>query len=296
MKEGWIKDYRKEQDSDIWVMPPLYYKVWQFLKYSVCFEQKKIPMRDGSSIFLMPGQFLTSIRTIATAVGWYDRGIWKEPNPKTIQDVLEWLESQSMITIEHGRFSKQYSLITIVNWLSYQGIEDNCNFDIEAESNSKASIEKQPMDINNNDNNYKNDKEQKEEKICAPVVHKNKSSASSNLKDYSDEFESFWSVYPRRLEKKRAYRVWKARLKEKVSSDDMISAAINYSRYCRDKGVDPQYIKHPGTFLGPDKPFEEFIHGMPEIKRTVDIPKNVSNALELCQRVENGEIGEVSLW
>lgn len=128
---------------------------------------------------------------------------------------------------------------------------------------------------------------------CCP---QNKSSASSNLNDYSDEFESFWSVYPRRLEKKRAYRVWKTRLKEKVSSEDMISAAINYSRYCRDKGVDPQYIKHPGAFLVPDKPFEEFIHGMPEIKRTVDIPKNVSNALDLCQRVENGEIGEVSLW
>lgn len=92
------------------------------------------------------------------------------------------------------------------------------------------------------------------------------------------------------------HRVWKTMLKEKVSSEDMISAAINYSRYCRDKGVDPQYINHPGTFLGPDKPFEEFIHRMPEIKRTVDIPKNVSNALELCQRVENGEIGEASLW
>lgn len=111
------------------------------------------------------------------------------------------------------------------------------------------------------------------------------------IKDYRKEQDSdIWVMPP------LYHRVWKTRLKEKVSSEDMISAAINYSRYCRDKGVNPQYIKHPGTFLGPDKPFEEFIHEMPEIKRTVDIPKNVSNALELCQRVESGEIGEVSLW
>lgn len=54
----------------------------------------------------------------------------------------------------------------------YQGTEDKCDLNIESENNRKEPTEKQPMDINNNDNNYKNDKEQKEEKICAPVVHK----------------------------------------------------------------------------------------------------------------------------
>jgi len=47
MMDRLIKDYRKELDNAIWVMPPLYHRVWQFLKYSTCFEKKHIPMRDG---------------------------------------------------------------------------------------------------------------------------------------------------------------------------------------------------------------------------------------------------------
>jgi hypothetical protein len=95
---GWVKNYRKELKSDVWAMPPMYARAWQYLMFSANFEEKKVPMRDGSFIVVKPGQYLTSIRTIANAVGWYERGIWKEPNPKTILDILDWLEKQNMVT------------------------------------------------------------------------------------------------------------------------------------------------------------------------------------------------------
>jgi hypothetical protein len=70
-------------------MPPLYARVWQYLMFSANFEERKVPMRDGSFIMVGPGQHLTSVRTIANAVGWYERGIWKETNPPTISDIRE---------------------------------------------------------------------------------------------------------------------------------------------------------------------------------------------------------------
>ena len=85
MREGWwIKDYRMETESDIWMMPPLYLRVWQYLKYAACFDMKRSPMRDGSFIKLSSGQHLTSIRIIADKVSWFERGINKPSNPKII--------------------------------------------------------------------------------------------------------------------------------------------------------------------------------------------------------------------
>lgn len=148
--KGYIKDYRKELQSDIWLMPPLYHRVWQYLKYKVNHKENKIPMRDGSFLTVKPGQHLTSIRSIADNIGWYERGVFKAPNPKTIASILDWLVKQNMIKIHRGEGNRQYTLITLSNWDSYQVYED--------ESNSKETGSKQSMDINKNDKNEKNDK------------------------------------------------------------------------------------------------------------------------------------------
>lgn len=147
--KGYIKDYRKELESDIWVMPPLYHRVWQYLKYKANHKENKIPMRDGTFLTVKPGQHLTSIRKIANDVGWYERGVFKTPNPKTVSSILEWLEKQEMISIDRGKGNRQYTLITLLNWGLYQS-NDN-------ESNSKETVSKQSMDINNNDKNDKNE-------------------------------------------------------------------------------------------------------------------------------------------
>ena len=148
--KGYIKDYRKELESDIWVMPPLYHRVWQYLKYKANHKENKIPMRDGTFLTIKPGQHLTSIRKIANDVGWYERGVFKTPNPKTVSSILEWLEKQEMISIDRGKGNRQYTLITLLNWGLYQS-NDN-------ESNSKETVSKQSVDINNNDKNDKNEK------------------------------------------------------------------------------------------------------------------------------------------
>lgn len=163
--KGYVKDYRKELNSDIWSMPPLYHRVWQYLKYMVNHKANKIPMNDGSFLNIKPGQHLTSIRNIAREVGWYERGIFKSPNPKTISSILDWLEKQSMIKIDRGEGNRQYTLITLINWESYQSNDD--------ESNSEVTVSKQSADINKNDKNDKKLAEEEESQNPFRVYEEN---------------------------------------------------------------------------------------------------------------------------
>lgn len=174
--QGYIKDHRKELNSAIWMMPPLYHRIWQYLKYTVNHQENIIPMRDGTFLTIKPGQHLTSVRDIAKNVGWYEGVKWKEPNPKTVTTILEWLEKQSMIKIDRGKGNRQYTLITLINWDLYQGhpfegnnqetqknIEGNSSETVETQSyqdfhkektnegNSKVTAREHLADINNND-------------------------------------------------------------------------------------------------------------------------------------------------
>lgn len=118
--QGYIKDHRKELNSDIWLMPPLYHRVWQWLKYQANHNDAEIPMSDGTKLRIKKGQHLTSVRKIARGVGYYEKGLWEEPNPKTISNVLKWMVMNNMITIQRGKEKRQYTLITILNWEIYQ--------------------------------------------------------------------------------------------------------------------------------------------------------------------------------
>lgn len=140
---GYIKDYRKELDSAIWMMPPLYHRIWQYLKYKVNHQKNKIPMRDGSFLTIKPGQHLTSVRDIAKNIGWYEGVKWQEPNPKTVTTILKWLETQSMIEIDRGKGNRQYTLITLLNWDSYQ--------QKIFEGNNRETDEEHLVDINKNE-------------------------------------------------------------------------------------------------------------------------------------------------
>jgi len=75
---------------------------------------------------------------------------------------------------------------------------------------------------------------------------------------YPKDFEAFWSAYPRRIEKRRAFRAWQARLREGTAPQTLISCARNYAEYVLLKDTAECYIKHPATFLGPDRPFEDW--------------------------------------
>lgn len=144
---GYIKDHRKELESDIWLMPPLYHRTWQWLKYNVNHADNEIPMRDGTRMLIKRGQRLTSVRDIAKGISWYEGKKYKEPNPKTVSAILEWMIKTDMILINRGQGNREYTLITLINYEIYN--------EKESQGNSKVTPDgeggEQQADINKND-------------------------------------------------------------------------------------------------------------------------------------------------
>jgi len=120
-KTGFIKTWRKELESDIWKMPPLYHRVWHYLLLEVSWEKNIFPTRNLFGIHLNPGQGLFSIQMIIDGVAWRERNVIKKPNKKTILDILKWLEFNRMI----GRESNgNGTFISVMKWHRYQPDKD----------------------------------------------------------------------------------------------------------------------------------------------------------------------------
>ncbi len=71
-----------------------------------------------------------------------------------------------------------------------------------------------------------------------------------NLSRSSESFDQFWSVYPKKVAKKGAERIFKRILKKgEAKAAELIAGAEQYAQQCRDHGTDPRFIKHPTTWL-----------------------------------------------
>ena len=115
--QGWIKDYRKELESDIWSMPPLYHRIWQYLKYKVNHEPRYLPSQNGK-IYIGEGETITSLRQIAENVAWVENKAIRVPAAETIRKVLSWLAEENMIT---RTSDTRGTRIKVVNYSIYQG-------------------------------------------------------------------------------------------------------------------------------------------------------------------------------
>ena len=77
------------------------------------------------------------------------------------------------------------------------------------------------------------------------------------------KFDDFWAIYPRKKEKKRA-RVSFNRLPKKTQSE-CIDGVKKYIKQIEIQGTEPQFIKHPSTFM------HEWVIVHPAIKMTFTI-------------------------
>jgi hypothetical protein len=244
---GYILLSRNLLESDIWDKPPLYLKVWVYLL-------SKAQHQDYKN--LKRGQLRTSIPEIQEAMSYMVGYRKQKPSRKQVWSVLEWLRNthldsnyeirvngtvnrtrgEPMIVTTKGTHG---IVINIVNYGVYQepkNYEGNNGRTNEKDTNGTRT-ERQGNNINKNDKNEKNDKKNK----------------------YSCAFEEFWKEYPRKIEKIGAYKNWQTRLREGYKPEQLITAAKNYAAYCKQNGTEIRYMKHPKTFIGPSKPFEEFL-------------------------------------
>lgn len=182
---------------------------------------------DGEKFEVKEGQFITSLRALSEKAG---------VSVQNVRSALVKLEKAEFLTNESTKTGR---LISIVNWSLYQPLKDIPNKEVNKEvTKSQQRGNKEPT-TNNNDNNDKNDK--------------------NNI--YSVHFQKFWSAYPRKVDKKNAYKCYLARLNEGYTEEELLIAAENYAKECKKEKRDTKYIKHATTFLSVNTPFEDYIKG-----------------------------------
>ena len=78
------------------------------------------------------------------------------------------------------------------------------------------------------------------------VKDNNTSINNTNNNAYSNEFEQFWMIYPRKVDKKKAYKSFKTALKAN-SLNSILAGTKKYA--VQVQKTESQFIKHPSTFL-----------------------------------------------
>lgn len=66
---------------------------------------------------------------------------------------------------------------------------------------------------------------------------------------YTSEFEAFWSIYPRRVAKRAAWKSWVRIIDIATPAEVVIDGAKRFAHWCRANGKEEQYIPHPTTWL-----------------------------------------------
>jgi len=95
---------------------------------------------------------------------------------------------------------------------------------------------------------------------------------------YNVCFEEFWSHYPRKKEKAKAYKCYQTRLKDGYTEAELLEACVNYETECKNTGREEQYIKLGATFLSASTPFADYLN------KNYTPPKPKKTASDFTQR------------
>ena len=113
---------------------------------------------------------------------------------------------------------------------------------------------------NENENDNENENENDNENDIAKAIYINKKKTKQKKSDcYSNDFEGFWEVYPRKSDKGSAYKKYLTRLKDGWSPEQLLTAAKKYKAQIIANRTDQKYIKLCKTFLSDTTPFADYL-------------------------------------
>ncbi len=219
MQQGWIKLHRQIREHSF------FEKKRKFSKFEAWIDIL-LEVNHRKEKFLLGNEWVEcdKAQTITSIRKLSERWGWSKTK---VVSYLKLLKNDQMIDF----FSDtKKTVLTVLNWDKYQSGEDTKRTQKGHEPDAKRTQ-------NGTNKNVKNEKNNK----------------------YSPHFEEFWKHYPRKIEKKTAYSKWNARIKEGYEPKKLIFAAKNYAAYCKKQGTESNFMKHASTFIGPNKPFEEYI-------------------------------------
>jgi hypothetical protein len=104
--------------------------------------------------------------------------------------------------------------------------------------------------INNNTINTTNN--------TAEISASSETSSRKNAKnDYSEDFESLWQIYPRRINKSNSYKAFCSTLRRGVSLEELTLATRNYAS--ERIGQEERYTLHGATFFGKGERWRDWL-------------------------------------
>lgn len=112
---GWVKDYRSKLEWPWFSNPPVAH-LWEYLLLKATHTARRATA-GNVGVDLLPGQLIFGRRVAAEQTGL------SEQNVRTGIQVL--IREKSIKYVHHS--TKQFSIITILNWDRYQGDEDAAN-------------------------------------------------------------------------------------------------------------------------------------------------------------------------
>lgn len=83
--------------------------------------------------------------------------------------------------------------------------------------------------------------------------------SSKSKTSYTDGFEAFWKVYPRKKEKGSTFEKYKARINDGFDDATLLAAATAYRDECQRRQTEEKYIKLGKTFLSNSLPFVDYV-------------------------------------
>ena len=140
---------------------------------------------------------------------------------------------------------------------SYQKVAKGSKSKQMGSKSSKWVANQADIDI---DNDIDNDIDIDNENDIAKAIYINqKKTKQKKSESYSNDFESFWEIYPRKSDKGSAYKKYLTRLKDGWSPEQLLTAAKKYRAQILANRTEQKYIKLCKTFLSDTTPFADYL-------------------------------------
>jgi len=226
---GWVKLHRQILSSSVFVDAELL-RLFVWLLCRASHSDQHVPLQTGRGTTiskLSPGQVIVGRNASAESLGW---------KPSNFRNRLKKLQEIGVIEVHSDN---HFSVVSIVNWLLYQSLEDTERTGKGQAKDNQRTGKGQAKDTYKNEKNSKNDKNEKNDSYV------DKSTVTDlGLAKWIDHWNQWHSmglvaasVRPQASDALR--KAWKRvseskEVQELLRDPDAILGALKKSEFCRD--------------------------------------------------------------
>lgn len=208
--KGYIALWRKSLDSGVFQNEGLW-KLWCLCLMKANHKECWLPVEGMvEPVKLLPGQFI--IGRFSLHKEFYKRKRKRQKTPLTLWRWMQTLEKLGNLNI---KTNNKYSIITIVNWDSYQNNKKQNEQQNEQQANNKRTTGEQQVNTNNNVDNVNNEKDMSDsieyrlaDYLYRLILNRNGNFKKPNLQSWSKHIDLMIRIDKRKPDDIQAVIKW----------------------------------------------------------------------------------------